>query len=61
MLELKIGQNGWEPPELDEEEVMRLVRKKIPITTENQERLLVLRVRPYIDVVFVDYKYKDEP
>ncbi|AOZ95951.1 PcfJ domain-containing protein [Butyrivibrio hungatei] len=61
MLELKIGQNNWEPPELDEEEVMRLVTKKMPITEEQHERLLFLRIRPYIDTVYVNYKYKGEP
>ncbi len=61
MLELKIGQNNWEPPELDEEEVMRIVTKKMPITEEQHERLLFLRIRPYIDTVYVNYKYKGEP
>jgi hypothetical protein len=61
MLELKIGQNVWEPPELNEEEVMRLVTKKMPITEERHERLLFLRIRPYIDALYVNYKYKGEP
>ncbi|WP_027204562.1 hypothetical protein [Butyrivibrio fibrisolvens] len=61
MLELRIGQNTWEPPELNEEEVMRLVTKRMPITEDQHERLLFLRIRPYIDAIYVNYKYKGEP
>lgn len=61
MLELKIGNNAWEPPELNEEELMRLVTKKMPITEDEHERLLFMRIRPYIDALYVNYKYKGEP
>lgn len=60
MLELKIGNNSWEPPELDEEEVMRLIIKRAPFSEENHEQLLILRVRPYIDALYVDYKYRGD-
>ncbi len=61
MLELMIGTNTWEPPELSEEEVMRLIADKAPYTEDNHERLLFLRIRPYIDAIYVDYKYKGDP
>ena len=60
MLEIKIGENSWNPPELSEEEVMRLIAKKYPITEDNHEKLLFLRVRPYIDALYVDYKYRGD-
>ncbi|RKM56828.1 hypothetical protein D6855_14260 [Butyrivibrio sp. CB08] len=60
MLELKIGKNSWEPPKLDDEEVMRLIMKKVPLTKENHEQLLILRVRPYVDVLYVDYNYRGD-
>lgn len=61
MLELKIGQNSWKPPELSEEEVMRLIMAKVPTSDEYHEYLFILRIRPYIDALYVDYKYKGEP
>ncbi len=58
MLELRIKQNTWEPPELQDDELFRLLQKRLPLTNEKHEWLLFLRIQPYIDAVYVDYNVK---
>ncbi|WP_035769936.1 PcfJ domain-containing protein [Butyrivibrio sp. NC2002] len=60
MLELKVGENTWNPPDLSEE-VMRLIEKKCTYSEESHEKILFLRIRPYIDLLYVDYKLKGSP
>lgn len=57
MLELKIGENSWQPPELDDGEIIQLIMDNTPSSEENQEKLLILRIRPYIDTIYVNYDH----
>ncbi|MCR5101657.1 MAG: PcfJ domain-containing protein [Butyrivibrio sp.] len=59
MLELKIGTNNWNPPCIPED-LMQRIMDMVSYFTEDVKCLLFLRIRPYIDTIYVDYNHAND-